>query len=725
MVDRVIFANEENGYHVIELLCGDESFVITGSIPFIYEGEYMSAVGHFVMHPTYGRQFEVESAKRFLPQSKENILRYLTSGAVKGIGQVTAERIYEKFGDNTLSLLEADPMVIGEIRGISRTKALSMAEQLTKLFDLRRNLTYLYDFGLQPSESFRAIKVLGDTAISLVDENPYVLCDPGIEVDFEKIDSIAFERGIEYNSDRRLRAGVAHVLRHNLLNGHTCLPTEKLLAAAQTLLRCEPELAENALQSMFDSGDIIPIIFGERQYCFLSEIYEAERYIAGRIESLAKSRKFSRGVTDEEIKKIETKYGIVYETYQKDAIRTAVSNAVSVITGGPGTGKTTILRAVLGLLHDRDLSVFLAAPTGRAAKRMSELVGWEATTIHRLLEAGHTDGVGVCFGKNEASPLECDVVIIDEASMCDIYILDGLLRAMKPETGLILVGDADQLPAVGPGNIMRDLVASGKLPLICLTEIYRQAANSLIVVNAHCINRGEYPELDRRDNDFFFLNAASEAACSQLVCSLAAKRLPKSTGWSPFTEIQVLTPGKKGPLGTFELNKKLQQILNPQKGPDQLDLNGSVFRTGDKIMQIHNDYDIMWTRGDAAGTGLFNGDCGIITAVDRQSRLIYADFDGRSVCFAEEQLRNIELAYAITVHKSQGSEYEAVIIPAFPSFSPKLLFRNLLYTAVTRARSMLIIVGQRETVASMVDNDRKSLRYTGLKKFLTAGPDEL
>ena len=722
VVDRVVYANEENGYHVVELLCGGDIITVVGDIPQIYPGERLKVIGKFVTHSSYGKQLEVQSSERRFPDNREDILRYLMSGAVKGIGPISAERIFDRFGDETLFILENDPMQISEVRGFSHKKAIAIAEELTKLFDLRRMLLYLSQYGLRPSESVKTIQTLGENTMQLVDDNPYILCCSAIGLDFARVDALAFERGFEYNNDNRLGAGVLHVLRHNLQNGHTCLPTEKLLGAAQTLLHCEPELAENALNNQMAMGEILPVSFGERQFCFLSKVHTAEKYIADRLMLLSHIDTYTKTVNDNEITELEKSVGITYENYQKEAIRTAISHVTSIITGGPGTGKTTILYAVLRLLQNRNLRVTLAAPTGRAAKRMSDLVGWEATTIHRLLDSkvGNGDDRYLSFGRNEESPLDSDAVIIDEASMCDVFVMEGLLRAMRPDAKLILVGDADQLPAVGAGNIMRDLASSGIIPLIRLTEIYRQAASSLIVVNAHRINSGEAPILDRKDkeSDFFFMPVHTESECVRTLISLCSARLPSRYGWSPFTDIQVLTPGRKGSLGTIELNKKLQAVLNPPSQSPQFEFEGFSYRIGDKIMQTHNDYDIMWTRGGEAGVGLYNGDTGIVIGIDKAARLLYADFDGRQVCFTSQQLNELEPAYACTVHKSQGSEFEAVIIPIFPAYSEQLMYRNLLYTAVTRAKKLLVIVGSEITVLKMVTNDKKALRYTGLKKFL-------
>ncbi|MBQ3140440.1 MAG: AAA family ATPase, partial [Clostridia bacterium] len=457
VVDHVIYANEETGYHVLELLCGSQTVTVVGEIPQVYEGEKLCAVGKFVFHRSHGRQFSVENVRRELPDNRDDIMRYLMSGAVKGIGPVLAERIFDTFGDEALYILENDPMMVAEVKGVSRAKALKIAEELTKLFDLRRMMIFLAEYGLRPSESMRVVNTLGDRTMMMVEENPYILCCYAIGLDFGRVDALAQERGFSYDNRERVEAGVTHVLRHNLGNGHTCLPTDKLLAAASSLLRCEPDSTEDALQRLLDREDVIAEEFGERQYIFLSECHRAERCIAETIRMMH-LRSGSRPVSDGEIDDLERTIGITYEQYQRQAIRTALTSGVTIITGGPGTGKTTILNAVMQLFTRRGKSVSLAAPTGRAAKRMSEVTGCEATTIHRLLESEHSNDEGyVNFKRNAQNPLTADVVIIDEASMCDIFLTEALLSAMKLSATLVLVGDADQLPAVGAGSVMRDL----------------------------------------------------------------------------------------------------------------------------------------------------------------------------------------------------------------------------------------------------------------------------
>lgn len=726
VVDRVVYANQESGYHVLELVCGSTNVTAVGEMPDIFEGERITATGRFITHRNFGKQFAIETAKRRLPDNREDTIRYLMSGAIKGIGPVLAERIVDRFGDETMRVLENDPMQLAEVNGISLPKARDFAEELMKLFDLRRTMLYLAEYGLRPSESLRAVKLLGDSTMQLVEENPYILCCESIGLDFARVDGLAFERGFLYDNDNRLGSGILHVLRHNLQNGHTCLPTDKLLEAAVSLLRCEPELATAALERLVANSDAVLCRFKGRQFCFLPEYYRHERFIADKITTLMQAKRSVDPVTDEQIDGLQEKNGIVYEGYQRQAIKTAFESGVTIITGGPGTGKTTILLSVLQLAQSRKLNVSLAAPTGRAAKRMSDVTGWDAMTIHRLLECKVGEGGEryLEFQRNEENKLKADMIVIDEASMCDTDIIAALLHAIGDDARLILVGDADQLPAVGAGNIMRDLCNSGKTALIRLTEIYRQAANSKIVVNAHLINSGKPPLLTRENSDFFFLDASTEEKCAKTVLDLCCRRLPQRYGWSPFTDIQLLTPSRKGVLGTFELNKRMQEILNPKSEAPQYEFEGFCYRIGDKIMQNHNNYDIMWTKDGVAGIGLYNGDCGIITAIDRQDSRIDADFDGRQVSFTPEQLVDLEPAYACTVHKSQGSEFEAVVIPVFPAYSEHLMYRNLLYTAVTRAKTLLVLVGDRQTLMKMVANEKKALRYTGLRKFLTGQDNE-
>lgn len=721
VVDSVVYTNPDNGYHVLEVLCGSQSITAVGELPAIFEGERIKATGRFKNHRSFGKQFSIETLERWLPDNRDDILKYLISGAVKGIGPVTAERIFDRFGDQTMAVLENDPMLLQEVRGISAAKAREFANELTRVFDLRRMTLFLAEYGLHPSESIRTVKVLGDATSVLVQENPYILCSTGIGLDFARVDELAREKGFEYDNHNRIKSGVIHVLRHNLSNGHTCLPDDKLLAAAAAVLRCEPEMAENALDSLTEEGYVVAAQTDSRKFCFLSEYYSYESFIAQKVLLMSSLPPKFREVSDAEIDALQKQENIVYEKHQREAIAAILKHRINIITGGPGTGKTTILSAVLRLAHDRGMKISLAAPTGRAAKRMSELTGWEAMTIHRLLECGYNEDGVLGFTKNEDNTLSADLTVIDEASMCDAEITAALLHAVVDDSYVVFVGDSDQLPSIGAGNIMRDLCDSGKVSLIRLTEIYRQAADSKIVVNAHRINRGEAPDLSREGSDFFLIKAGSERECSSLVTDLCCRRLPAKYGWSPFTDIQVLSPSRKGMLGTFELNKRLQQVLNPPGAAPSLDFEGFSYRIGDKIMQTRNNYDIIWEKDGLGGIGLFNGDCGIITGIDRADWVVSADFDGREVVLTYEQMTDIEPAYACTVHKSQGNEYEAVIIPVFDAYSDRLMYRNLLYTAVTRARQLLVLVGSENVLMKMVSNDRRSLRYTGLRRFLNDG----
>lgn len=718
VVNNIVYKNEESGYHVLELMTEKDIITVVGEIPAVFEGEELKVWGKYVVHQRFGSQFSAEKVERRLPDDEERIIQYLSSGSVKGIGPVMAERIVRYFGSKTLSILENDPMLLSEVRGISYGKAVAMAEGLTHLFDMRRMLIFLNEYGLHPSEALMVWRALGERTINMVEENPYILCSPGIDLDFVRVDIIARELGVGEESSERIDSGLLYVLRYNLRNGHTCLPRHKTIQTAAKLLSAEPEPVEEQLNKLISDGLLLEIPFGERLFLYLPEVWAAEFYCSERIKQLSATEPDKLVLSDRELETLEEQAGISYETEQQNAIRAAMGNGLTVITGGPGTGKTTVMSAVIRALENRGLEAVLAAPTGRAAKRLSELTNRNAKTIHRLLECSYGENGQMRFAKNEEDPLRADVVIVDEGSMVDIFLMEALLRAMPDDARLIFVGDADQLPSVGAGNLMRDLVESGEVCTIRLTRIFRQAAQSLIVVNAHRVNAGEQIEYKKRDSDFFFLPCQSAEETAKTVLDLCSKRLPETYQYSPYTDIQVLAPGRKGKLGTFELNRLLQQTLNPSKGGHEVNFNGFTYRVGDKIMQVRNNYDIIWERDGEQGAGLYNGDMGVIIEIQRGAGLITASFEDRITQFAVEELADVELAYAVTVHKSQGSEFPAVIIPLYRGTAPQLLYRNLLYTAITRARNLLILVGSIEVVEQMLQNDKKTLRYTGLKQFL-------
>ena len=586
---------------------------------------------------------------------------------------------------------------------------------------IRDLMAFLGSFGVRPEDAVKVWKAYGADSVACIQEDPYRLCSDKIAVEFTVADKLAESLEYDRANVERVKAGVLYVLRHNLLNGHTCLPADKLCTAAAQMLGVSLEDAQAALYALCRDFETVCENFSGRDFIFLPKQHRSEVYSADRIRMMLKYPPQSIVGIDREIEEIERSEGIEYAQLQKEAIRAALDKWLLILTGGPGTGKTTTLNAIIRILMEKGEQVFLAAPTGRAAKRMSELTGQEAKTIHRMLQVDWDENDNPVFQRNERNPLECDAVVIDELSMVDAYVFESVLRALPVGCRLILVGDSDQLPSVGAGNVIGDLIASGVFPTVQLSEIFRQSMESLIVTNAHRIVGGEMPVLNVRSSDFFFMPAEDARAVSELVLSLAVTRLPKSYGYSPVADIQVLCPGRKGEIGTIELNKRLRERINPQaKDKPQVSVNGALFRVGDKVMQVKNNYDLPWSRPDGtSGEGVYNGDMGIVTDIDRAAGCMRVLVDDREVLYDfEHAAAELELAYAVTVHKSQGNEFTAVIMPVFPG-APQLSYRNLLYTGITRAKKLLVLVGRRSAVADMVANDRKTRRFSGLMRFLT------
>ncbi len=724
-VEQIVFRNEKNNYTILELNNGQELVTVVGILPFVGVGEDLRVIGTWITHPTFGRQFKVQAFERFKPQTAEAILKYLSSGAIKGIGAATARKIVDAFGENTLEILEKEPERLTSIKGISRKKALEIADELRQTYGIREVILYLGRFGITPEEALRVWKLYGAQASEQIQRDPYCLCMEEIAIDFARADQIAQSLDRPRDDENRIQAGILYVLRHNLSNGHTCIPEDKLLAASCRLLEVSQELAKDCLLTLKSRQDVISGSFDGKEFIFLPQLYQAEVYAAGRILMMLQYPAPPIVGIEQYIATIEEEEGIQYAEGQKLAISQALSKGALVLTGGPGTGKTTTLNAIISILEAQGEKVFLAAPTGRAAKRMSELTGREAKTIHRLLHVEWDDRNRPVFAKNERDLLACDALVVDELSMVDALLFSGLLRAMPLGCRLILVGDCDQLPSVGPGNVLGDLIASGLLPVVQLKEIFRQSMKSLIVTNAHRIVAGIQPELHVRSSDFFFLPCRDPARIGSTVVDLYANRLPASYGYSPLTDIQVLSPGRKGDLGTMELNKRLQDAVNPPSAAKQeITIGASLFREGDKVMQTKNNYNLPWTRLDGTtGEGVFNGDVGILVEVDKRAGALTVQIDDKLVVYGRESAEELELAYAMTVHKSQGNEFLAVVIPMYPG-PRQLYYRNLLYTAITRAKSLLVLVGREEVVRGMVENDRKTRRYSGLYYFLTGGGAE-
>ncbi len=719
IVERIVFCNDENGWTVLEVESDEELHKVVGTLPTIQAGELLRLTGEWVEHPKFGRQFRVSAYEHSLPADTESIFRYLASGAVKGIGPATAAALVEAFGGDTLRIMEEEPERLAQIKGITPTRAQKIAKEYREQFGLREVVLAFARFGLTPAEALRCWKRWGMNTVDTIRDNPYLLCSPGLYISFERADAICMSMERPTDDTRRIEAGILHVLRHNLHNGHTCLPSHKLLTAAGLLLGVDAEMVEPVLADMIRSFVVKAELIDDRSFIFLPHLYQAEKYISSRICLMTGFHTEITDVTRRNLAIIEEKNGISYEAEQKTAILSAVEKGLLILTGGPGTGKTTTLRAIITLLEGLGERVLVAAPTGRAAKRMTELTGCEAKTIHRLLEVQWDDSDQPQFARNEKNPLDTDALILDEVSMVDTVLFDSLLRALKPGCRLILVGDTNQLPAVGAGSVLHDLIDSGVLPVVKLTQVFRQALESDIVANAHRIVMGEMPELTNKTGDFFFLPQTSYADTAETVVDLCARRLPATYGTSVFEGIQVLCPGRKGEIGTAALNARLQAVLNPER-VDCREWTGEhgVLREGDKVMHIKNDYDILWTRDNGeTGLGVFNGDIGVLESVSVREQTLKVRYEDRVALYTYDQAQELEPAYAITVHKSQGSEFETVILPLFRNQS-QLCYRNLLYTAVTRAKQLLVLVGSRETVAMMVQNDRKTLRYTGLKQFL-------
>ena len=720
-VENIVYHNDSNEYTVMELSSGDALVTVVGTFPYISVGEKLHLYGTWTAHATFGEQFRAEAFERSRPETTSAMLKYLSSGAVKGIGAATAGKIIAAFGDDAIDVIENDPERLATIKGITLKKAQEIAEEMQRVNGIRDLMAFLGSFGVRPEDAVKVWKAYGADSIACIQEDPYRLCSEQIAVDFAVADKLAESLEYDRANAERVKAGVLYVLRHNLLNGHTCLPADKLCAAAAQMLGVPLEDAQAALYALCRDFDAVCENFNGRDFIFLPKQHRCEVYSADRIRMMLRYPPEPIVGVDREIGEIERSEGIRYAQLQKEAIRAALEKGLLILTGGPGTGKTTTLNAIIRILMEKGEKVFLAAPTGRAAKRMSELTGQEAKTIHRMLQVDWDENDNPVFQRNERNPLECDALVIDELSMVDAYVFESVLRALPVGCRLILVGDSDQLPSVGAGNVIGDLIAAGVFPTVQLREIFRQSMESLIVTNAHRIVNGEMPVLDVRNNDFFFMPVNDAHAVAELILSLAVTRLPKSYGYSPVTDIQVLCPGRKGELGTVELNKRLRERINPQaKDKPQVSAYGAVFRLGDKVMQVKNNYDRPWSRPDGTtGEGVFNGDMGIITDIDRAAGCMRVMVDDREVLYDfEHASAELELAYAVTVHKSQGNEFTAVIMPVFPG-APQLSYRNLLYTGITRAKKLLILVGRRSAIADMVANDRKTRRFSGLMRFLT------
>ena len=717
-ITAVIFQNHDNGYTVLRMECDNgQTVTVVGTIPLPFIGERLMVTGKWSSHPSYGIQFEAEFLERLLPQTSTQILTYLSGRAIKGIGPKLASAIVNRFGEETLLIMEREPERLAEVSGISDAKALAIGEAYRMQVGIRHILEFFALHSLPSELAIKCYKLYGDSATDLLYDDPYLLMDDGMDAPFQVVDHFAIEIGVSGDDPRRIEAGIRFELRYNASMGHSFLPNDKLEMAVSQLLSLDGETVADAITRLTEAGQLIADKLAGISICYLPALYEAELYCKNRLLAAVHTPADAPYNLNQLISQLEADNNISYAETQIEAITQAVKSRLLVISGGPGTGKTTIVNAIVSIYKRMGLTCLLAAPTGRAANRMTEVTGEDASTIHRLLQCGPDPHSGeLVFMKNADDPLKTDAVIIDEMSMVDLELFYHLLSAIPENARIILVGDPDQLPPIGPGFPFSDIIRSGAIPCVILTEIFRQAQESLIVMNAHRVNSGQMPELRDRKRDFFFLPAKNEEEVAQTILSLCTTRLPQNMGILP-DQIQVLTPTKKGSAGTANLNLRLQIGLNPA-APNKREkqFGPYAFREGDRVMQVRNNYDILWKSADGSqvGTGIFNGDVGVIAEIDPQMEQLRIVFDGKEALYDFSQLIELEPAYAMTVHKSQGSEYRAVILAAWNS-SPYLLKRSVLYTAITRAKELLIIVGREETIASMVENAKTARRYTGLK----------
>jgi exodeoxyribonuclease V alpha subunit len=722
-VASVIYVNDENGYTVLRMELDDGSqATVVGCIPMAAPGEGITAWGTWGRHPSHGEQFKAEHTERVMPIGASAIFDYLSSRVIKGIGPATAATLVAHFGDDTLNVLREHPEKVAAIRGIGAKKAQEICETFRRQTSMRTLMELLGTAGIAPVFALRLYRYHGDEALEIVQDNPYILASVQIGATFAEADALALSQGMEGDSPQRVAAAILFELRHNADNGHCFLPQDKLINATAQLIGVEPEQTQEGLEMLIDSGDVVREPVSNVTACYLSGLYEAEVYVTKHLRDMA-SYTYSAPTVSIEllIEKVEAEQGILFAPLQRKTLEVALTKQLVVITGGPGTGKTTSVRAVLSLFDTMGLETMLAAPTGRAAKRLSQVTGREASTIHRLLGASfsaETDSVTFC--KGEKDKLKCGALILDECSMIDISLMKAVLAAIGSNCRLVLVGDADQLPSVGPGCVFQHVIRSGVADTVRLTEIFRQKQESRIVLAAHQINRGQVPDLRKNTGDFFFLRRRDAEAAAETIVSLCQERLPKNMG-IPAQQIQVLTPTRKGAAGTENLNKLLQAALNPSmKGKNEFSFAGHIFREGDRVMQIRNDYDILWKTEDLeSGYGVYNGDIGFIRSIDPAAETLTIDFDGRLADYVYEQASELDHAWATTVHKSQGSEYRAVVL-AVAQTPRQLMYRGLLYTAITRASELLVAVGDDEIVRAMTENAHRSKRYSGLRIRLAA-----
>lgn len=719
-VEEISFYSSDTGFCVAEISTDSEGVTIVGAMGELTVGAKIECLGRWDIHPSFGRQFRVESVSQTLPADAAGILKYLSSGAIKGIREATATKIVEAFGVNTFDVLEKEPERLASIKGITHSRAKQISNDFKSQFMARETIVALTALGLSQSEAIKAYSLFKAEAVDIIKANPYALIGGATGITFDKADEIVDNLDDKPPFEYRAQAGICHIVRHNLGNGHTCIPRDRIYAPACDLLGCNNDNVDIAIDNAVEAKMLVQKEIDGREFLFMPEIYAAEASIADRIVIMTHFPPKESEIFSGEIYAFEKANGIEFDDKQRRAIEIAVNKGLLILTGGPGTGKTTTVKGIISLMKNRGLKVCLAAPTGRAAQRMEELTGFEAKTIHRLLEVEFKEGAqSPEFVHNLRNPLDCDAVIVDELSMVDVTVFSALLDALPLHCRLIMVGDKDQLPPVGAGNVLRDMIESNVIDVITLDRIFRQAMQSRIVTNAHRVVAGQMPVIDNSaDSDFFLLAENSKYNAPKKILDLVTVRLPATYGFDPMNDIQVLCPSRIGEVGTQNINSVLQARLNPpSKDKKEIKYKGYTLREGDRVMQIKNNYDVPWFRPNESGTGVFNGDIGILTNIDRANDIINVRFDDREAMYSVENVRELELAYAMTVHKSQGSEFSAVVMPVIAT-PPRLSYRNLFYTALTRAKSLLVLVGNENGIKQMVDNDKKSRRYSALKFFI-------
>lgn len=716
-IENIIYRNENNDYTVMEIVDEEENLVCAvGVIPMAFEGEIVALRGHWTFHKEFGKQFAFESFDKSLPDDVDGIFKYLSSGTIKGIGPVTALKIVNRFGTDSFDVIEHRPEWLADISGITRKKAAAISESFRQQAGIRGVMMFCKDY-MGVGEVAKVYKTFGAGAVGIIKENPYILCTSDAGLPFAKADAIAKSLGAPLDSKNRILSGICYVLSHESgMSGHTCLPEEDVLSSAAELLEINRETVKKLLTELLDDSELSCYVIDGINYVMTNKTAEEEDIVVRGLRRISgSSQYFGAADISSLIEKVEIELNISFAPMQRAALYASLENGVMILTGGPGTGKTTVVRAMLSIFNSMGLKTVLAAPTGRAAKRMSEATGQEAKTVHRMLEMERTVDGSIRFCRNERAPLNENVIIVDEASMLDLSLTSYLIRAIKRGSRLILIGDSDQLPSVGAGNVLSDIISSEMIKTVRLNEVFRQSKESLIITNAHKINEGNAPILNRTDSDFFFVRRDREGDIAETVSSLINERLPKTYGKGIKEKIQVITPSKKGAAGVEVMNRILQDKINPPaKFKKEKTSHGTIFREGDRVMQIANNYEIEWEKNGVTGVGLFNGDIGVIESIDLSDERVIIRFDDKRAEYSYDMLEELELAYAITVHKSQGSEYPVVIIPMYYC-APMLMARNLFYTAVTRAKEMVILVGRTDIPGKMIENNRQIMRFTALK----------